>query len=138
MPSFSALCFHYPPSSCTRSRRWSSPPCTFTWPSVISGSCSAARCSGRTSGRASARWVAPTSSRHWRREGLLDKKVGTFTRALHGRGEGEWLGDHQHKERWEKNLRVRAVIHARETAGRFRQGGPRIHQRTKPTNMTNT
>jgi hypothetical protein len=40
---------------------------------------------------------------------LLDKKVGTLTRALHGRGEGEWLGDHQHEGRLEEAFCIRAV-----------------------------
>jgi hypothetical protein len=43
-------------------------------------------------------WAAPTSSCHWRRAGLQAKKIGTFTQALHGRGEEEWLDSHQHEE----------------------------------------
>jgi hypothetical protein len=40
---------------------------------------------------------------------LLDKKVGTFTRALHGRGEEEWLDSHQHEERLEEAFCIRAM-----------------------------
>jgi hypothetical protein len=83
MPSFSALCFLCPLSSCTRSRRWSSPPYTFTSLPATSQVYSAASCSGHTSGKASARWGALTSSRHWRRAGLPATKVGTFTQALY-------------------------------------------------------
>ena len=68
--------FLCPPSCCTRSRRWSSLPCMFTWPSVISRSCLAGTSNGLTSGKVSAHWAAHTSSRHWLRARLADAKIG--------------------------------------------------------------
>jgi hypothetical protein len=105
-PCDSALCFLCPLSSCTRSRRWSSPPYTFTWPLVISqqligGDVELTHFWKGFGALGGAYVFLALASR-----GLASQEGRTFAQALHGRAKERVLNRHQHEGWLETNLLV--------------------------------